>query len=164
MRRIDGDRREHGEDEVEEVILEPVALLLGQLVGVEDMNAGLAEQRLERDPVLLLVRREVGHELVDAVELLGGRQPILARRLDAGDDLGAQARHAHHVELVEIGGGDRQEAQAFEQRMALVLRLFHHPLIEVEPGQLAIEIAARPEGGDAGGRAIRLDRFLQIHR
>ena len=79
-----------------------------------------------------------------------GRQPILARRLDAGNDLAAQAGHAHHVEFVEVRGRDGEEAQALEQRMALVLGLLQHPLVEMEPGLLAVEEAAGPERGNAG--------------
>ena len=76
----------------------------------------------------------------------------------------AQARHAHHVELVEVGGGDRQEAQALEQRMALVLGFLEHAPVELEPGQLAVEKAARAEGGDARARFEPLDLLWQTHR
>ena len=102
-------------------------LMIGKLVGAQHVDAGFGKQRLERDPVFLLLRGQLGDRAVDAVELLGRREAVLARRLDAGDDLAAQTRHAHHVELVEIRGGDRQEAQALEQRMALVLGLLQHP-------------------------------------
>ena len=78
--------------------------------------------------------------------------------------LAAQARHAHHVELVEVRGGDRQEAQALEQRMALVLGFLQHPPIELEPGQLAVEKAARSEGGDARTRFQPVDLLWQTHR
>ena len=164
MRGIDRDRRQHREDMVEEMLLEPVALLIGKLVGAQHVNAGFGEQRLERDPVFLLLRGQLGDGAVDAVELLGGRQPVLARRLDAGHDLAAQARHADHVELVEVRGGDRQEAQALEQRMALVLGLLQHPLIELKPGQLAIEKAARSEGGDPRTGFQPVDLLWQTHR
>ena len=127
-----------------------------KLLGLKHMDAGLGEQRFEPDPVLLLLVGQLGDEAVDAVELLGRRQPVLARRLDAGDDLAAQAGHAHHVELVEVRGRDGEEAQALEQRMALVLGFLENPAIELQPGQLAVEKAARPERGDAGVRIIRL--------
>ena len=48
----------------------PGALLLGQLVGAEHMDAGLGEQRFERDPILLLLGGQVRHRAVNAVELL----------------------------------------------------------------------------------------------
>ena len=84
---IDRDRRQHRENMIEEMILEPVALPIRELIGAEHVDAGFAEQRLKRHPVLLLVRRELGDGAIDAVELLGRRQPVLARRLDAGHHL-----------------------------------------------------------------------------
>ena len=145
------------------MLLEPGALLVSELVGVQHVDAGLGEQRLQHHPVLLLLGGELRDRVVDAVELLGGREPILAWRLDAGDDLAAQARHADHVELVEVRGGDGQEAQAFEQRMALVLGLLQHAAIELQPGQLAVEKAARPEDGRARASVERLGGFRQAH-
>ncbi len=50
---------------------------------------------------------------------------------------------AHHVELVEVRGRDRQEAQALEQRVAHVLRLLQHAAVELQPGQLAVVEARR---------------------
>ena len=160
---IDRDRRQHREDVVEEVRLQPFALMIGKLVGAQHVNAGFGEQCLERDPAFLLLRGQLGDGAVDAVELLGGRQPVLARRFDAGKHLAAQARHADHVELVEVRGGDRQEAQALEQRMALVLGFLQHPLIELEPGQLAIEKAARSKGGDPRTGFQPVDLLWQTH-
>ena len=163
MRRIDGDRRQHRKDVAEEMLLEPVALLVGELPGAEHMNAGLAEQRLEPHPALLLLVGQLGDEAIDAVELLGWRQPVLARRLDAGDDLAAQAGHAHHVEFIEIRGRDGQEAQALEQRLALIGGLLQHPLVEMQPGKLPVDEPRGSEGGKAGLRLGRLHLFLQRH-
>ena len=47
-----------------------------------------------------------------------GVSPSWLGCVDAGGDLAVEAGHAHHVELVEVGGRDRQEAQALEQGMA----------------------------------------------
>ncbi len=123
-----------------------------------------ASSEIERHPAFLLLGCQLGDRAADAVELLGGRQPVLARRLDAADHLAAQTGHAHHVEFVEIVGRDREEAQALEQRMALVLGLLEHPPVEVEPGQLAVEKTARPHGGNAGAKRNPLDLLWQAHR
>ena len=64
-----------------------------------------------------------------------------------------QARDAHGVELVEVGGRDRQEPQPLQQRHARVLRLLQHAPVEAEPGQLAVEEARGP--GHVGGRGHR---------
>ena len=80
-----------------------------------------------------------------------------------GGDLAVEAGHPHHVELVEVGGGDRQEAQALEQRVAEVVRLLQHAAIELQPGQLAIEEARRTRRRRRrrAGASACLHAFLQ---
>ena len=46
-----------------------------------------------------------------------------------------------------------EKAQPFEQRMALIVGLGENPLVEGEPGKLAIDEASRGMGGD--GKAFR---------
>src|SRR5579859_2687426 len=104
---------------------------------------------------------------MDRVELLHRQQPVLARRLDPGIDLAAQARHAHHVEFVEIVRRDRQEPQPLEQRVALVVGLFKHPFVERQPRKLAIDeptLRGRFDLGDAGGRGSRGHGQVSIGR
>ena len=76
---------------------------------------------LERAPAGLLIADQGGGEAVDLGELLGGRQAVLARLHNPGVDLAVEARDAHHVEFIEVGRGDGQEAQALEQRVAQVV-------------------------------------------
>ncbi len=65
---------------------------------------------------------ERARELRDALDRVARRQPVGAAGVDAGVDLVVQPRHPHHVELVEVGGVDREELHALEQRQRLVLR------------------------------------------
>ena len=58
---------------------------------------------------------------------------------NAGAQLALEAGDANHEELVEIVGGDGEEADPFEQRMGVVVRLLEHPAVELEPRQLAID-------------------------
>src|SRR5690242_5235519 len=160
---IDRDRRQHRKDVVKKVLLEPAALILGELVSVKDMYAGLGEQRLERHPILLLLSSELGNGVVDAVELLGRSQSVHARRLDAGDHLAPKTSHPHHVEFIEVRGRDREEAQPLEQRMPLVLGFLEHSPIEIKPGELAIEEAARHKGGYSWARLRMPNLLLQSH-
>ena len=51
-----------------------------------------------------------------------------------------QAADALHEELVDVRAGDGQELDALEQRVAVVLGLGEHAAVEVEPGELAIEV------------------------
>ena len=79
----------------------------------------------------------------------GRRGPVSSRRFRPG--------HPHHVELVEVGREDRQELGPLQQRLAGVLGQREHPGVEVEPGQLAVEVAVVGQLGGgrrgAGGRA-----------
>ena len=66
----------------------------------------------------------------------------MVERLACADQPG----DADRVELVEVGGADRDEAQPLQQRMARVLRLLQHTRVEVEPGQFAVDEAAGLSG------------------
>jgi hypothetical protein len=50
------------------------------------------------------------------------------------------AGHANHEELVEVGGEDRQELAALDQRQRLVLGQLQDAVVEVQPGQLPVEV------------------------
>ena len=76
----------------------------------------------------------------DQLDRLGRREAVVAARVDAGVDLVVQAGDAHHVELVEVGGVDREELDPLQQRDALVLGQLEHALVELQPGQLAVEV------------------------
>ena len=161
---IDRDRRQHRKEMREKMLLEPRTLGLRELVGAQHVNAGLGQQRFERDPVLLLLGGKLGDGAVDAVELLDRGQSIHAWGFDVGEHLPAEARDPHHVELVEVRGRDREEAQALEQRVALVLGFLEHAPVEVEPGQFAVKEPARAEGGNPWACVEPLNLLGQTHR
>ncbi len=139
MRRVDGKRRQHRKNVVEEVVLQPCALALGDLVGVDEENPDVDELLAQFPPAALLVGREHGDGVGDADKLFGRRQAILRHGVQAVTHLPGQAGDAHHEELVQVIGGNREEAELLQQRMAPVRRLFEHTAVEVKPGQLAIE-------------------------
>ena len=72
-----------------------------------------------------------------------GVSPSCESVRDARADLPDEAGDAHHEELVEVVGRDRQEAQLLEQRMVAVLGLLEDAAVELEPGQLAVDEALR---------------------
>ena len=78
--------------------------------------------------------------LADQGDRLRGRAPVLTGVLDARVDLVVQARDPHHVVLVEVGRVDRAELDALEQRRGLVLGELQHAVVEVQPGQLAVDV------------------------
>ena len=96
-----------------------------------------------RVPLLQLVRLRD-----DVGEHVERRPPDVGRHREPGRDAALEAGDAHHEELVEVGGEDRQEVGALEQRDGRVLGQLEHALVEGEPAQLAVEVAV------SGQRAV----------
>ena len=142
VRGIDRQRREDRKDRFLETMGQPVAILGRQVGRVDDRNARAAQFLEQVHPHFLLHRHQLAGTAIDRDERLSRREPILRRRGDTRGDLAFQPGDAHHVELVEVRRGNRQEAQAFEQRMARVGALLDHTLVEREPGKLAVDVAA----------------------
>src|SRR6266566_3547109 len=82
---------------------------------------------------------------VDGGELLGGCQPVrpIVLRRDARVHLLLQPRYPDLEELVQIGAEDREELEPLEQRVRAVGRLLQHAAVELEPGELAVEVVIR---------------------
>src|SRR5215470_11571413 len=124
---VDRDRRENGQILSDELPIEPIALAGAELLWLNDVDAGSGHFRLHIRPAGLLIADETRRKAIDLGKLLSRRQPILTELSDTRGDLAVKTRHAHHVELIEVVRRDGQEAQALKNRMALVLRLLHHP-------------------------------------
>ena len=82
--------------------------------------------------------RQLLNPVRDAVDRLGGGEPVGPAGVDPGVHLVVHAGDPHHVELVQVGGVDGEELDPLEQGRRLVLRKRQNPLVEVEPGQLAV--------------------------
>ena len=143
MRRVHRQGCEHRENLGEKILFEPAAFLDGHLGRLEHRDPDLAQCRLQIAPDLLLPGHEPAGTALDRRQLLRRRQAVLAQSGDARRHLRLQAGDAHHVELVEIGGGDGQEADALKHRMTRVRRLVQDALVERQPRQLAIGEARR---------------------
>src|SRR5215471_2540180 len=65
-------------------------------------------------------------------QLLQQLEPFRGQRLTQDGD-------PFHEELIEVGGKDRQEFGAFEQRRALVHRLSQDAVVKVKPAQVPID-------------------------
>ena len=147
----DGQRRQHGEDVLAEVALDDPRVGIGLLAG-DDPDAVLGE--LGADHILELARVavvEVAHALGDLVEQLARRDSVRPAGVDAGFDLVVHTGHADHEVLVEIGDEDGQELDPLEQRQRLVLGELEHPVVEVQPGELAVDVERRFGELDARG-------------
>ena len=163
VRGVDGERREHREDAVVEHACR----------GVRASSASSSSQLREADAGFL----ERGRDLLGEHRRPGGSHSSSTRARIArscstwsrpSGDGGAQARRElllepgdpHLEELVEVLAEDREELGPLEQRERGVLGEREHPRVEVEPRELAVQVAGAV--GDAGVRrpagSMRLKR------
>ncbi len=89
--------------------------------------------------------------VVDPAQDLGRGQAVGPARVDPGIELVVDAGDADLEELVEVGDEDREEFQPLDQRQMLVLGELQHPVVEIQPRQLAVDeqlrisqVTARP--------------------
>ncbi len=94
-------------------------------------------------PYRLLLAHQLPGGAVDHLKLFMRRMTVDRQYAHAFADLALQAGDTHHVEFIEIVGRNRQEAQAFQQRMARVLGFFNDALVEGQPAQFTIDIERR---------------------
>ena len=72
-------------------------------------------------------------------QLLGGRHAVGGDIHDTGADLLFQAGHAHHEELIQIGADNREEFDAFQQRVLRIFGFFQHAAEEFQLAQLTVD-------------------------
>ncbi len=150
---IDGERGEDREDLVEEPLPE-TGVMLRHVVVVEDRDAFGEERGADVGPDGRVFRHELEDAFPRGGELLGGGPAIGRHRRRPRLDLLAQAGDPDLEELVEVRGEDGQELGSLEEWIAIVAGLVEDPRVELEPGQLAVQIRERrgppaPSSGDA---------------
>ena len=142
MRGIDGEGRQHRIDLLAEELSHPRALSGVEVVGLDEGDS-FGSQRW---PEFVLEQRR------GVPELLGCCRPDsleLGRRCQA---VGSGPPHTrlnrvehggnpHLEELVEVRCVDRDELDALEKRQITITCECQDAMIEVEPGQLSIEVA-----------------------
>ncbi len=151
VRRVDGERHQHGEDLLREDLAHLNLVRLVELIPGGDRDA----RRLERGQHQFAVRLGVAHlefvrHLGDVGEHVLRGAPDVRRDGEAGGDAALEAGDPDHEELVEVAGEDRKEVGALQDRQQRILRQLEHALVEREPAQLSVEVAV------VGQRWIRL--------
>ena len=74
--RIDGQRRQDGEELVQELGFQTLALGLGDLLAIDDLDAGDRQLLLQLTPAQLLFGHQLAGGDIDALQLFGGRQAV----------------------------------------------------------------------------------------
>ncbi len=144
MRRVDGERAQDRKHLLEEMRLHHLEVGAPELARPQDLDSLRPQQPLEFAQRILLAHHQRPRVDVDPPQLVGRRQPVGGGRVHALAHQPAQAGDADRVELVEVRGRDRQEPHPLQQRHARVLGLRHHPPVECQPGELAIDEPLRP--------------------
>ena len=110
----------------------------GEMIRMPVLGERRAELAVEAaaEPLAQLERRA---RWIASISSLG-RQPVGAARVDPRLDLVVQAGDPDHEELVEVGLVDRAELDPLQQRHRRVLGELQDALVEVEPGELAVEV------------------------
>ena len=98
---------------------------------------------------------EIAWSCSSGVEAVGstGSGPAVAQLQEAGDP--------YFEELVEDIGDDPQKAHALQQGVAPVARFFEDTAVEIEPGELAVDVVfgasqvGSPRGSPVQGRRLR---------
>ncbi len=102
---------------------------------------------------------QVADDLRDRVELRLGSHAVGRALDDAGGHLPLEPGDPDLEELVEIAAEDAEELEPLEQRRAGVERLVQHPAVELQPGELPVDVERRvPEIQ----RARRLHGKLEV--
>ncbi|MNN03194.1 hypothetical protein D3C81_1158740 [compost metagenome] len=170
VRRIETDRGDDRCDLVTEEAAHP-SFEFGVPVATTD-EADLVlfqfrQQHIVEDRVLTI--NFAVYHFTDPCQCLVRLQAVSAGLLTGKGDLLLQARHTNFEELIQVAGKDQQELQPLQQRIVLIQRLFQHADIELQLGQLAVNVQAaviqtRNSDGRGNWRRGRRRRLDLGHR
>jgi len=107
------------------------------------------DQDLVQHPVLFI--HQFAGTLGDGLQCLLGRESVRARLGGTQLQFLFQAGNADLEKLIQIGAGDAEKAQPFQQGHTLVLGLFQNPPIELQQAQFPVDVELRALQVDLGG-------------
>ena len=155
MCRIDGQRGHDRKNPLHEPGVEPGLVGVRQRLGAAQRDPGLAAASVSKSP-----RMRCWSASSNSARCLMSVNCCAAVRPSAEVPGGArlclpdQRGDAHRVEFIEVGGADRQEAQPLQQRVARVLGFLQNAVVEIQPGQLAVDEAVRAGAGRTAGSRL----------
>src|SRR5262249_45563542 len=130
---IDCQGSEDREQLAPKVSAEAFELLRRELRDFEDVDPLRARRRQDLAEERALLGRDLrGSTYADRSELLRRHHPVRPRIHHPALQLLLEPGDAHHEELVEVRGHDRDELEALEERNRRIRRLLDDPLIELE--------------------------------
>ena len=163
--RVHGQRGQDGQDRLFEDPIQERLPFLVQGIPIEDPHPSLLQGGSDLVGVdLLMAGGELSGPGSDQVQLLGWRQPVDGGNGDAGVHPLVELGHPDLEELVQIRGEDRQELDAFQHRETGVFGDRQHSFVEVEPGQVPVQVTRLKGGGDAEIRPLPRCRSKGVTR
>jgi len=149
--------RDHGQHLIDKIGAQAILFFDRELAVMEDFDACRRQFGLDRLVEIAPLFLEHGQRAgAQGGKGLCRRPAVRGPAGHASGKLVFQPRDANHEELIEIGAEDRQEFDAFEQRVARVVGFIQDAAIEFEPAQLPIQI----EGCIVGHVSCRYGAFL----
>ena len=149
---VDSQRGEYGENLLVEVVLDPGEFVAVELGGGFKDDALAGEGGVEKiAPAVVLILDEGGNDGVDTAQLFARTKPVEGSFAHRALDLLDEAGDADFEKLVEVGGDNGKELDAFEEGDGRVLGLLEDAAVKGEPGELAVEV------GGLGSAGVRLD-------
>ena len=130
---VNGNGRDNGEDIFEKAVVQPFALVGGDLCFINNGQAILSQLTFQLQPAAVLLGHEFLGKLQDFLKLLGRREPIVTDFHNLFTHLAHKTCHADHEKLVEVVSRNRQKAQALQQGMVAVAGLFQHAHVKAKP-------------------------------
>ena len=145
---VDRQRGEHREDPALELVGQPLPVVVVELGPAGEHGSRPSARPPQTGPRNTSSARAISDPGPgeDRLELLRPRSSVDAAPGDPGGDPLLQTRHPDLEELVQVLAEDRQELDPLQQRGLGVLGQGEHPGVEVQPGELTVEVAALAVG------------------
>ncbi len=167
--RVDRERRQNRKDRLFELCRQPLPVGVAEGAGTYEQDVFLGEILLQNGERSLLLHLQIVDLPQNGVELFSRRLAVRRADDDVLAHLPLEAGDAHHEELVEVGGRNRQEADTLKQRMLGVQGFLKNAAVELQPGEFAVDEAFGtaeqhlPAEGPAPGLQEGLPAALRLH-
>src|SRR6266699_2119421 len=143
MTGIDRQRRQQGKNFLLKIAPRPSSAFRAELTHLGDSDAvfgQLGKQLLV--PECILRSDQFAHNALDAVESIGGAQPVWTEMARLAFDLLLDSSYPNLKEFIQVRAKNGKELNPLNERLRRILRFFEHATIEFQPAQLAIDEVA----------------------
>ena len=123
-----------------EMRTQEIRILATEPVIAHDLDTVGAKLRAQLLVDIALRALLLPHDLVTRGDLFLRRASIDGLDRHASAQLLLEPANALHEELIEVGADDGQELEPLQQRVSRVLGLVQHTAVELQPGELTVQV------------------------